>query len=181
MPDHVALLYSIVLGEGRRVIMADLRALASELGLEAPRTVVATGNLLFKADAEPPRQLESRIEAAFAARFGKHIAIIVRSGEDWLRLAASNPFPVEAAAAGNRVHVRVMREPMGMAELERLAAYADHGEELRLAGGDLWIHFKEALPSEGRLLGQLSSRRGGVGTVRNWNTVAKIAAMLEGG
>ncbi len=181
MPHTVALLYSIVLGEGRRLIMADLRAMVADLGLSAPRTVVATGNLVFEADAEPPRQLEARLEAAFAARFGKPIAIIVRSGADWLRLAASNPFPQEAAAAGSRVHVRVMREPMGEGELERLAPYADHGEELRLIGGDLWIHFKEALPSEGRLLGQLSSRRGGIGTVRNWNTVVKIAAMLEGG
>ena len=179
MPDHVALLYSIVLGPGRRVVMADLRALAADLGLAAPRTIGATGNLVFAVDDGPLGPLEARIEAGFAARFGKPIGIILRAGTDWRRLAASNPFPAEAAAAGNRVHVRVMRAPLDPAEFRRLQSYADGGEQLRLVDGDLWIHFAEKLPSEGRLLGQLTWQRGGAGTVRNWNTVAKIAALLE--
>ncbi len=181
MPAYVALLYSIVLGEGRRVVMADLRALAANLGLAAPRTIGATGNLVFEAEAEPLEVLESRIERAFAVRFGKPISIILRRGPDWLRLAAANPFRAEAEDEGSRVHVRVMRAPLPEAELQRLATFANGGERLRVVDGDLWIHFADKLPSEGRLLGQLSERRGGFGTVRNWNTVAKIAAMLQQG
>ncbi|TIX36354.1 MAG: DUF1697 domain-containing protein, partial [Mesorhizobium sp.] len=44
MQTYVALLYSIVLGEGRRVVMSDLKAMAESLGLNNPRTLVATGN-----------------------------------------------------------------------------------------------------------------------------------------
>lgn len=47
MNDYVALLHSIVLGAGKRLIMADLRALAEELGFTDCRTLVATGNLVF--------------------------------------------------------------------------------------------------------------------------------------
>ncbi len=182
MTAHVALLYSIVLGEGRRVVMADLRALAADCGFEAPRTIGASGNLVFDAGAEAEALfvIESRLERAFAERFGKAISIILRRGPDWLRLAAGNPFAAEAAEDGSRVHVRIMRAPLPDAELERLAAYVDGGERLRIVDGDLWIHFAGKLPSEGRLLGQLNARRG-IGTVRNWNTVAKIAAMLGRG
>ncbi len=35
MKGYVALLYSIVLGPGRRVVMAELRAVAEALGYEA--------------------------------------------------------------------------------------------------------------------------------------------------
>ena len=62
MATYVALLYSIGLGEGRRLVMADLRAMASKLGLEAPRTLIATGNLLFEANGVTVRQLEARLE-----------------------------------------------------------------------------------------------------------------------
>ena len=72
MRTWVALLYSIVLGPGRRVVMADLRALAGELGFERPRTLLATGNLIFEAEAADARAVEARLEPAFAARFGKH-------------------------------------------------------------------------------------------------------------
>ena len=43
------------------------------------------------------------------------------------------------------------------------------------------MHFADRLPSEGKLLGQLTAKRSGVGTVRNWNTVARIAAALKEG
>jgi uncharacterized protein (DUF1697 family) len=66
----VALLYSVVL-PGGRLAMADLRDLAAGLGLGAPRTLLATGNLLFEADAADAAELEARLEPAFAARFGK--------------------------------------------------------------------------------------------------------------
>lgn len=179
MAAYVALLYSIVLGEGRRLVMADLRAMAVELGLGNPQTVVATGNLVFDSGESSIATLERRLEDAFEDRFGKRIDFILRRAEDWHRLAAGNPFPEAASADGSLVHVRVMREKLPAAELERLAPYATGGEQLRLVDGDLWIHFERLRPSEGRMLGQLTTRRGGIGTVRNWNTVAKIAAMLD--
>ncbi len=49
MVRHVALLYSVVLGPGRRVRMDDLRAMAEGLGFERVRSLVATGNLVFDA------------------------------------------------------------------------------------------------------------------------------------
>ncbi|MCX5478990.1 DUF1697 domain-containing protein [Kaistia geumhonensis] len=181
MKSYVALLYSIVLGPGRRVVMADLRAVAETLGYRDPVTIGASGNLLFRAGEAPLAQIEAELEAGFASRYGKTVDIILRDAEAWRRLAAGNPFPEAAARDGARVHVRVMRHPAGASDLARLSAYAIGGEELRIVEGDLWMHFADRLPSEGKLLGQLTAKRSGVGTVRNWNTVARIAAALEGG
>ncbi|TIO91164.1 MAG: DUF1697 domain-containing protein, partial [Mesorhizobium sp.] len=47
MRTYVALLYSIILGEGRRVVMSELKAMAEAIGLKNVRTLVATGNLVF--------------------------------------------------------------------------------------------------------------------------------------
>lgn len=179
MKSYVALLYSIVLGPGRRVLMADLRAVAEALGYSDATTIGASGNLLFQAHPAPLGELEAALEAGFAARFGKSVDIILRDAESWRRLAAGNPFPEAAARDGARVHVRVMRQPAAESDLARLSAYASGGEELRIVDGDLWMHFADRLPSEGKLIGQLTAKRSGVGTVRNWNTVAKIAAALE--
>ena len=51
MASHVALLHSIVLSPGRRVVMAELRTMAEALGFGNARTLVSTGNLVFDADA----------------------------------------------------------------------------------------------------------------------------------
>ena len=178
MNTYVALLYSIVLGQGRRVVMADLRAMAERLGHRAPRTLVATGNLLFEANKAEVNDLEARLETAFAETFGRHIDIIVRPGYDWLRLAAANPFHSEGEEDGTRVHVRVMRKPLPGTVPVEFERYCAAGERLAVVDGDLWVHFT-GQASESKLLGALTKKRLGVGTFRNWNTVKGLTGMLD--
>src|SRR5437867_8875896 len=106
MQTYVALLYSIILGEGRRVVMSDLKAMAEGIGLKNVRTLVATGNLVFEARSTKLSHLERRLEKAFEGTFGRHVDIIVRGAEDWLKLAAANPFPAESVDTADQVAVR---------------------------------------------------------------------------
>jgi uncharacterized protein (DUF1697 family) len=172
---YVALLHSIVLGPGRRLVMADLRAMASELGFAAPRTWVATGNLIFEGEDAPLAEVESRLEAGFRARFGKPVDIILRTAPAWRQLAAQNPFQDGKAAD---IGIRVMRKPLGPDVLPRLEAIAAPGMRLALVDGDLWIDFAGE-PSEARLLSHLTTKKLGIGTLRNANTVKALAAMLD--
>ncbi|MER8505409.1 DUF1697 domain-containing protein [Mesorhizobium sp. M0199] len=177
MRTYVALLYSIILGEGRRVVMSDLKAMAEGLGLNNPRTLVATGNLVFETQETERAALEQRLEAAFAKTFGRHVDIIVRRADGWLRLAAGNPFPAESAEAADRVAVRVMRAPVSPDAVSALQAYIGRNEKLQAVGGDIWIVFSRETPSS-RLLAAVSHKRLGIGTSRNWNTVRRLAEMV---
>jgi uncharacterized protein (DUF1697 family) len=178
MTTHVALLYSIVLTPERRVVMADLRAMAEELGFADSRTLVASGNLVFEA---PPRMrvsaIEQQLETAFAPRFGRHIDIIVTTAREWQALVAANPFRTEAEAAPTSVHVRVMRDRLPPEATHGLAPYLTQGERIAVVDGHLWMHFQG--PShESKLAGQLTPKRLGIGTARNWNTVRRLGEML---
>lgn len=175
MTTYVALLHSIVLGPGRRVVMADLKAMAAEVGFRDVRSWVATGNLVFDGEDAPLAAVEERLEAAFRVRFGKHVDIILRKAEDWCRLAAQNPFP---AGNGPDIGIRVMRQPLGPDALSMLRGIAAPGIALALADGDLWIDFG-GKPSETRLLSHLTTKKLGIGTLRNANTVNALAAMLD--
>ncbi|MER8476664.1 DUF1697 domain-containing protein [Mesorhizobium sp. M1163] len=177
MRTYVALLYSIILGEGRRVVMSDLKAMAEGLGLNNPRTLVATGNLVFEAQETELAALEQRLEAAFAKTFGRHVDIIVRRADGWLRLAAGNPFPAESAKAADQVAVRVMRAPVSPDAVSALQAYIGRNEKLQAVGSDIWIVFSRETPSS-RLLAAVSHKRLGIGTSRNWNTVRRLAEMV---
>ncbi|MEK1897241.1 MAG: DUF1697 domain-containing protein [Rhizobium sp.] len=171
---YIALLHSIVLAPGRRVVMSDLRDMATDVGCRNPRTLVSTGNIVFEADGTQLRDIEARLEAAFNARYGKPVDIIVRSGVDWLKLAGSNPFP---DGEGSQVIVRVMRRPLTPTAIETLRAYANPKQRLAITDGDLWIDFA-GKPSDWKLLSALTTKRMGVGTLRNWNTVRGLAEMI---
>ncbi len=178
MNSYVALLYSIVLGPGRRVVMADLKKMAETLGYQAPRTLVTTGNLVFQTGQTSTRDLEMPLETAFAETFGRHVDILVRSEADWQTLAASNPFRQEGEADATQVHVRVMRDPLTETALEGLRRYCTAGERLVIVDGDLWVHFP-GKASESKLLGAMTTKRLGIGTFRNWNTVKGLSEMLR--
>jgi uncharacterized protein (DUF1697 family) len=174
---HVALLYSIVLAPGRRVVMGELRALATKLGFTDPRTVLASGNLVLDADEPDPRAVEARLEPAFKARFGRHIDIIVRPAADWPRLLAGNPFTQAAEREPARVAARVMRAPAGPELAAALEPYRAEGERVAVVDGDLWVHFPHG-QGKSRLAAAITPARAGVGTFRNWNTLRRIGALL---
>jgi uncharacterized protein (DUF1697 family) len=154
--------------------MADFRDMAERIGYRNPRTLVSTGNLIFEAHYAPVGKIEAKLEAAFKAKFGKPVDIIVRRGAEWLDLARANPFP---DGEGSQVIVRVMRNPLGSAALDALRKYADPNQRLAIIRGDLWVDFA-GKPSEWKLLSALTTKRMGVGTLRNWNTVRGLAEML---
>jgi len=178
MASHIALLHSITIGNDRRLVMADWRAMMEAIGLKRPRTLIATGNAVFDSEHATVRQLEKRLETAFEQVFGRHVDTIVKTRAHWRSLARSNPFPEQAERDPARVAVRVMRKPLDDAALEALMPYATQGESLKLAEGHLWIHFEQD-PARSRLVSQLTIKRLGAGTVRNWNTVRRLNEMIQ--
>ena len=175
MTVYVALLHSIILEAGRRVVMEDLRAMTADLGFVDVRTLVATGNLIFEGADRPIGEIENMLEPAFAKRFGKPVDIIVREASVWLRLEANNPF---ADGLGSDVVVRVMRTALDPVVVDRLRDRAKGLERIALVDGDLWIDFR-GKPSLSRLLSGLTTKQLGIGTLRNWNTVRGLGRMLS--
>lgn len=171
---YVALLYSIVLTRERRVVMADLKTVALSLGYSNPRTVFATGNLVFEAPGQAIATIETDLETAFAQAFGKPVDIIVRTAESWRILLAGHPFGDHNA---DQLIVRVMRQPVTDDALNTLKDKASN-EQVAAVDGDIWVRFA-GKPSASKLLSLLTSKRLGAGTLRNLNTVRKITDILD--
>jgi uncharacterized protein (DUF1697 family) len=176
----VALLFSIGINSGQRLIMADWRAMMEEIGLQNPRTLIATGNAVFESHGASVRELEARLENAFERRFGRRVDTIVRAAAPFRRLTDGNPFLEESERNGSRVMVRVMREPVKRNVAATLKPYLTQGESMKVVHGDIWVHFKNE-PNRSGLLRVLASKRLGIGTMRNWNTVRRLNEMLNNG
>ncbi|ESQ87798.1 hypothetical protein ABAC460_18195 [Asticcacaulis sp. AC460] len=174
MTTYVALLYSIILPKGR-LVMTDLKDLAEKLGLENPRTFLATGNLVFEAKKTTAAKLEQQLETAFDTRFGNHIDIIIRTAAQWRETLAVNPF---SDAGDDTVAVRIQRDRLDDSILDVLKPYCPDSETIRIANGDLWIRYGDK-PSDSRLNSALTKKRLGIGTSRVWNTLKRLEPLLE--
>ncbi|MBZ6078498.1 DUF1697 domain-containing protein [Microvirga puerhi] len=179
MSLKIALMRSIVIN-GQRVKMEDARALVAHIGGTEVRSVIATGNLLFRSDKEPHR-LEQDLEQACERFYGRATEMVVKSADEWHALVASNPFPKEAIQAPSRLLVWAMRTPLpdnGLEQLRRRAVGVERIE--RVSSGDFYIWFGESLISNSKIPAGFGLKAlGSVGTNRNWNTTLKIAQALQ--
>jgi len=173
MGGHVALLRGINVGGHRKVPMAELRALAEELGLQNPRTYVASGNLVFDSDRKAPA-LETLLEQAIEKRFGFAVDVLVRSAAQWAMLRDGNPMPEESEREPNKVMMTIGREAPTDAQIEALRAKAAEDERVERVGEAIWIWFGSGA-GRSKLGTGLAK---GVWTTRNWRTVETIAEML---
>lgn len=86
--QYVAFLRGINLGK-RQVKMDELRKVLAGLGYPGAQTLIASGNVLLRADTTPD---VAALEAGLESHFGFHIGIIIRSVDDLRALIASDPF-----------------------------------------------------------------------------------------
>jgi uncharacterized protein (DUF1697 family) len=169
----VALLRAVNVG-GRKVPMAELRALAEDLGFTEVSSFIASGNLLLTA-AESRRTVAKVLQDGLAERFGFTVEVLLRSQEELVELLADNPFP---KGAPNRVMVGFLdgAAPAGLEA--KLSEVATAHEPLVVDGEHLWIHFDDGMAAS-KLANRLPSLvKPRWVTVRNVRTVQKLADLL---
>lgn len=182
MDQRICLLRGVNVG-GVKVIMTALQAVALEAGFNAPRTLLASGNLVVDSDAAPA-EVETRLEAAIEGHFGRRIEVMVRTPDQWRALMAANPFAAEAASegGGSKLLVMVMKAGIAPGAVEALRGFAvgeERVEPVSLPGGEALFLWHPHGIGTSRMAEKAVPRLIGVGTGRNWNTVAKLAAMVD--
>lgn len=178
-PDrtHIALLRGVNVGGHNRLAMAALRAVAGGLGLKRPRTYIQSGNLVFETD-DPAASVAGALERAIAAEFGLAVPVIVRTAEQWTGYVAANPFPDASATAPSLVMLALSKEPPVSSAAADLRARVRGAEEVRAAGGAIWIHYAAGAGRSAISPGVLDDVLGSPVTTRNWSTVLRLAELV---
>jgi uncharacterized protein (DUF1697 family) len=175
---QVALFRAVNVG-GRKAAAAELKMLADELGLEDARTLLQSGNLVFRS-ARGGAELEAEIERAFVARFGFACDVLVRDSDQWRAALAANPHAEIAARDPSHLVVMPLKSAPDRDAVAALRASVQGPEAIVAVGRELFIAYPDGI-GESKLTGAVIERRLGVrGTGRNWNTATKLAAMLDG-
>jgi uncharacterized protein (DUF1697 family) len=174
MPIFASLLRGINVGGRNMVPMKALVELYAQLGLEDARTLLQSGNVVFRAGDADRAELAARLKQAVAKRFGAEPEIFLRSEKELRAAVAANPFP--AAARDDPSHLLIMffdKKPTG--------APPDWKgpERLQLAGKELYLFYPEGIGLSKLTNAVLERALKAPGTARNWNTVNKLITMCS--
>ena len=181
MDTWIALLRGVNVGGHRKAPAAELRVLLVELGFVEPRSLLASGNLVFGAEGASAGELERSLETAFETRMGLTTDVLVRSPQDWAAAIAANPFMAAAEREPSRTFVMALKRAPESAEVAALkATIAGWPEQVEVVGREAFLVYPDGAGSS-RLSNTLIERKlGARGTARNWNTVQKLRAMVAG-
>jgi uncharacterized protein (DUF1697 family) len=176
---HIALVRGINIGGHKQVAMSDLRDLFTQLGFADVRSLLQSGNLLFRGGARTGERLERLLEAEAEKRLGLQTEFFVRTAEEWDGIVAHNPFREEAERDPSHLAVMFFKDAPDGNAVKALQAAITGPEVVRVGGRQAYITYPNGF-GRSRLTNTLIEKKLGTrSTGRNWNTVLKIAALAR--
>ncbi len=166
MTNYIALLHAVNVGGTGKLPMTELKALCDGLGFIGARTYIASGNVVFKS-GKSAADVKAALEQALEAHMGKPVGVQVRTQSQMQAVFDANPFP---GREGSRT-LAVFTDASPAADTADTAT-GRTTEEIKLGEREVYVYFPDGM---GRSKLKISAMK--VGTGRNMNTTAKLAAM----
>ena len=178
MPRYVAFLRAVNVG-GRVVKMDELRRWIEGLGHRKVESFIASGNLIFESGSKSEAALRKKIESALAGKLGYEVETFLRTDAEVAEVAGafeSDLFPKRLWKTAYACNVGFLHAPLPPAAVATLASYSTEVDALATRGRE-WYWLCQVRGSESPFFKVPVERRlGARTTVRNLNTVRKLAA-----
>jgi uncharacterized protein (DUF1697 family) len=175
----IALLRGINVGGHKPVAMSDLKAMLAKLGFKDARSILQSGNLIFRSDSDDSHDLESMLEAETHKRLGVQADFLTRSAKEWKGIVERNPFRKEAEADPGHLVVMFLKTAPKANEVSAAQDAIVGRETLRADGRQMYIVYPDGI-GRSRLTNVLLEKKlGARGTARNWNTVLKLLTVAD--
>ena len=177
MTTYIGLLRAINLGAYNKIKMADLRQLLVDLGLEDPKTLLLSGNVVFGAASRPTAGLERLLQNATARHLGVTTEFFVRTAKEWDAVVAANPFRADAKRDPGHLVVMCLKDAPPPAAVKALQSAIVGREVVKARGPQAYVVYPDGMGRSKLTITLIERMLGTRGTARNWNTVMKVRAL----
>ncbi len=161
-------LRGINVGGNAKIGMAALREAMERAGYTGVKTLLQSGNVVV--DKITPAAMEKLI----LDEFGLQVRVMTRTHAQLAKVIEDNPFPQHVGEPA-KLAVGFLDKAVGKVALDA-ARYAP--DEFVLAGKEIYLWFPNGLGRSKLSEAAFAKALGGPAlTVRNWNTVTKMAAL----
>ena len=172
---QIALLRGINVGRAKRVAMADLRALLSNLGYTEVATLLNSGNVVFTAPNSTTSESAFRIETALATTLGVASRVTVLDAAELANIVEENTL-LEIAPDPSRLLVVVLTDPDDRQLLEPLLGQDWSPEALAVGTRAAYIWCEDGILAS-RVVATVGRLLRDAATTRNWATISKLHAL----
>ena len=179
MPVLISFLRGINVGGHKKIKMADLRQLYVSLALDDVRSILQSGNVVFRTGERDLTRLRKRIEAGIQNGFGFEVRVILRGARDYRDLIARQPFDDEQLSQGGKISVVFLdSEPSDLA-LADLIDSNPGAEIIHANATELYIYYGDGKAGSKLDNSRVERRLQTIASARNWNTCLRLLKLLN--
>jgi uncharacterized protein (DUF1697 family) len=176
MPVYVVMLRGVNVG-GNPLKMDGLRKTCAELGFDAVRTYLQSGNVVLSSRLGA-EAVAKKLKAAIDGQTRLPVPIVVRTAGEMEQVVAANPFLKQKGIDAMKLHVTFLERPAAKPDTAKLDKLAGTRDEYRLAKREVYLHCPINY-GQSKLVNTALEKILGSATTRNWNTVTTLAAMAN--
>ena len=167
----IALIRAIGPATHGKMSMKQLREGCAAAGLDAVRTYIASGNVLFRS-GDDAADLRARIMQVIH-RHELDNAVFLRTAQELGAVLRANPFPDATAERPNHVLAVFLQEPPSREGLSALLRHPGP-ERIAAAGREIFIDYVDGVARSRVTPAMMERHLGQPGTARNMNTVKAL-------
>jgi uncharacterized protein (DUF1697 family) len=155
----------------------------TDIGFADVTSLLQSGNVVFTSTgrgAGPSAgDVERTLEREIEARLGLRTDVHVRSATDLAAVIAGNPFRTEAHQDPAHLLVLFLKDAPRPGAVKTLQDAITGRERVAAHGRHAYLVYPDGMGRSRLTTALLDKHLGGRGTGRNWNTVTKLANMMD--
>jgi uncharacterized protein (DUF1697 family) len=176
MTVYIAMLRAVNVGGTSRIKMDALRAAFESIGLKDVRTLLQSGNVVFRSAIRDRDQLVKRIKQELERRLELTADVILRTQAEVASIVERGPVLSPLADKSKLLVMFLAGVPDAAAQAALTKWHKDYKgpEMLEMRGPEIYLYYPDGV-GRSKLTGSvIESTLDMAGTARNWNTLEKL-------
>lgn len=173
MTVFVSMLRAVNVGGSSRIKMEPLRAAYEAMGFRDVRSLLQSGNVLFRSTVRDRAQLARRIKQELERKFGLDIEVVIRTLAELESIFERSPVLSAKADPGKLLVMFLTGVPAAPAQARLVKAHKGP-EMLEIRGPEVYLYYPEGVGRSKLTNAVIENHLEVMGTARNWNTLTKL-------
>lgn len=179
MTVYVSMLRAVNVGGTGLIKMDALREVYESLGLADVRTLLQSGNVLFRSGLTDRQALVKRLMQEIERRFDVQVEVILRTLAEVASIVDRGPV-LSPRADKSKLLVMFLSAVPGPAAQDALKKWhksKELKELLEIRGPEIYLYYPDGVGRSKLTNAVIESKLDTSGTARNWNTLMKLVAV----
>ena len=173
MTVFISMLRAVNVGGTSKIKMEPLRAAYAALGFKDVRSLLQSGNVLFRSSVKDSRQLARRIKQELERKFGLQIEVVVRTLPELDSIFERSPVLSPRADPAKLLVMFLSGVPDAQGQAKLVKAHKGP-EMLEIRGPEVYLYYPDGVGRSKLTTAVLERHLRAIGTARNWNTLTKL-------